>query len=175
MRWREYWDNQLTEHVRLYEKLGWKLICLDYDSKIPVKGVNWTRRSLTYENALILFKKKMNIGLNLFASKLIVAEIDGRIIPDLLKPFFRKTMTALTPRGYHIYFKYDTEIDGRMLPFKELWRGCPNKSQYTVLPLSHVSSEKHGYHMRYYEWLSKDRLMKFSDFSNCVGIDTNAH
>lgn len=169
-KWREYWEEQLFKHVELYRKLNWKLICLGYDSKIPVKGVHWTKQSLSYENALHLFRDKMNIGLDLFKSNLIVFEIDDIKIPEFLKGFMDKTMTVRSPRGFHVYFNFNKKIVRGMLDdkFKGLWRGCPNDSQYTVLPLSHVSkvdevSGKEIYHHKYYEWIFKDTLLDISE------------
>lgn len=164
--WREYWKTHLRDHIRLYEKLGWKLICLGYDSKIPVKDVHWQLRNLSYENAYTLFSKKMNIGVNLTASKLIVIDVDSRTIPLEFTPFLEKkeTMSAVSPHGYHIYFEYDVneqefaELAKNLNISVSMFRGGNNRSQYTVLPPSHVER-------KYYEWLCTDRLMKFSECS----------
>lgn len=168
--WTEHLNSLHHEHVEMYEKLEWKLLCCGYDSKEPVKDVKWNERTLSYDNALILFTKKMNIAVNLKKSGLIVAEIDDRNVPPYLKQFMDKTITTMTPRGYHIFFKYDVNFNKNQLIMKlrkinldyTMFRGCPNSGQYVLLPLSHVSNEKHGYHMRCYKFIFKDRLMDFS-------------
>lgn len=162
--WGEYWDRHLKETIDIYEKLDWKLICLGHDSKLPVSGVHWNVRSLTYPNALTLIRKKMNLGVDLSKSKLIVADIDENVIPSGLEPFINRTMSAITTSShFHIYFKYDnfaskealsklaSDLGGK----NYLWRGCPNKSQYTVLPPSCVDK-------KYYEWLNASELMNLS-------------
>jgi hypothetical protein len=155
-RWTEYWDNQLKASVEVCEKFNFKLIGISHNSKIPVKGVIWTDRDLSYENAYILLKKKMNIGVNLLKSKLIVADIDEHIMPVGLEPFaMNRTLCVISPHGYHVYFYFDTpDIDNDFLinladklgGTSNMWRGGINKAQYVLLPLSCVDT-------KLYEWL----------------------
>ncbi len=162
--WRTYWDSQLKACVDLYEKYDWKLLCILHGSKMPVKGVRWTQRDLTYENALILFQKKMNIAVNLKKSRLIVADCDDRDIPENMKPYFYKTISVISPHGYHLYFNYDFEVDDETLhelcmTFNKpnLFRGGKNAPQYVLVPLSCADK-------KYYEFINTSSLMDFSEF-----------
>jgi hypothetical protein len=162
--WRTHWDNQLKDCVDLFEKLNWKLLCISRGGKRPVKGVKWTERDLTYDNALILLQKKMNLAVNLKKSKLIIADCDDRNIPSKLMPYFYKTISVISPHGYHLYFSYDIEVDNETLHelcvvFNKpnLFRGGKNQPQYVLVPLSCVTK-------KYYEFINTSNLMDFSKF-----------
>lgn len=162
--WRTYWDNQLRACIDLYKEYGWKLLCIGKNAKIPVRGVKWTKRDLTYDNALTLLQKRMNIAVNLKKSKLIIADCDDRDIPDNLAQYFYRTISVISPHGYHLYFRYDREVDNETphrlcVAFDKpnLFRGGKNQSQYVLLPLSCVDK-------KYYEFINTSNLMDFSEF-----------
>lgn len=162
--WGTYWDSQLRECVALYEKYGWKLLPIAKNQKIPVKGVHWTQVELTYGEALHLLQEKMNLAVDLRRSELIVCDIDNRIIPDNLVPFTSKTISVISPRGYHIYFHYDKSFNKKVtsqickkLGREQLFRGGENKNQYVLVPLSCVDN-------KLYEFIYTSRLMDFSKF-----------
>lgn len=163
--WKIYWKLCLNDHIDLYEILGWDLICIARNDKLPVSKVHWTKRTLTYNNAYKLLDENMNLGVNLKTSKLIVADIDDRNIPESLKPYIDQTMSAITPHGYHIYFEYDVEPvkikKGDEIDFgftgKSGFRGGNNGTQYTVLPISHVLTQEYPKPL-YYEWLPNGKV-----------------
>jgi hypothetical protein len=171
--WGEYWDNHVRDTIKIYEKLNWSLICLSWNTKTPVKGVHWAKRTLEYKDAYTLMMKKMNLGINLYNSQLIVADIDDNKIPTGLVPFINKTMSAITTSShYHIYFDYDIDLSKEKLnklalelgyEKPELWRGGNNKAQYTVIPLSMVNK-------KYYEWIYSDNLMSLSELMEAMKL-----
>jgi hypothetical protein len=161
--WATYWNNQLKSCVDFYEEYGWKLLCIAKDKKIPVKGVRWAERDLTYENALTLIRKGMNLAANLKKSRLIVADLDDRNIPAELEPYFHRTISVISPHGYHIYFRYDIDVDEETLDAlcqvfgkEELFRGGRNRPQFVLVPLSCVEG-------KHYEFINKSPLMDFSE------------
>ena len=163
--WGDYEDKQKKALIKLYERLRWKLIAISYNNKLPVKGVKWKERTLTYDNALTLLNKKMNLAVKLDASNLTVADIDSNIIPNSLKPYVNETISVITKSShYHIYFNYDepySKSDLNKLSIKlgvpkTLWRGLPNKSQYTLVPLSCINK-------KYYEFIGNYNLMNLSE------------
>jgi hypothetical protein len=163
--WREYEARQNEDTIKLYKKLGWKLIAITRDNKRPVKGVKWSERTLTYNNALTLLNKKMNLAVKLDDSNLTVADIDDNKVPISLKPCVDRTISVITKSNhYHIYFNYDADYDKsdlnklstRLNVSKTMWRGLPNKSQYTLVPLSCVDK-------RYYEFVGSNSLMNLSE------------
>jgi hypothetical protein len=163
-----YWNNQLEDCIGFYEKNDWKLLCLGRNSKTPVAGVKWKEREpLTYDNALTLIsaKKPMNLGVNLKKSGLIVADCDDRNIPDSLMPYFFKTTSVISPRGYHLYFRNDIKVsesdetrNALCDSFKKpnLFRGGESL-QYTAVPLSCVDG-------KYYEFINMASPMNISEF-----------
>lgn len=162
--WRTHWDEQLKGCVDLFEKYGFKLLCIARNRKIPVKGVRWHERDLSYDNALILLRKGMNIAVNLKKSGLIIADCDDRNIPSNLMPYFYRTISVVSPHGYHLYFRYDTEADDETLhelcnafDKPNLFRGGKNRPQYVLVPLSCVDG-------KHYEFINASSLMDFSEF-----------
>jgi hypothetical protein len=163
--WREYAEKQNQATVKLYEKLNWKLIAISHNSKLPVKGVKWKERTLTYDNALMLLNENINLAVKLDVSNLIVADIDSNVIPNSLKPYIDKTISVITKSShFHIYFNYDkpynksdlNKLSIKLGISKTLWRGLPNKSQYTLVPLSCVDK-------KYYEFIGNKNLMNLSE------------
>jgi len=163
--WSEYMSKQNRDTIKMYERLNWRLTAISYDSKLPVKGVKWKDRILTYNNALILMNKKMNLAVKLDESNLIVADIDDNKIPSGLMPYVDETISVITRSShFHIYFNYDEPYDrndlnklsAKLKIPKTTWRGLPNKSQYTLVPLSCVDK-------KYYEFISDNNLMDISE------------
>jgi hypothetical protein len=164
-RFTEYWHEQLNDCVDFYEKMGFKLLCCGWNNKIPVRGVHWAERELTYENALTLLKKRMNIAVNLNHSGLITAELDEEAIPyafDKLRPYFFRTLSVKSPHGYHLHFHYDRIFSKKTLDklddafgVEALFRGG-SYNQFALVPLSCVDG-------RVYEFINKTSdLMPFS-------------
>jgi hypothetical protein len=173
--WREYWYGLLKQHIELYRKLDFQLICLKSRDKRPVKGVHWDQRTLTYENALILMSEKMNLGVNLAKSELMVIDWDTRRLHQDLIQFLDLTMSAITPRGWHIYFKRDKIYENEQFDKVrdivsgkgDMFRGGL-EPQYTLVPLSLVTPKgKYGDDIgpaKCYEWVNMKELKPFSSF-----------
>jgi hypothetical protein len=163
--WREAEDRKNSDTIKLYERLDWKLMAIARGNKHPVSGVKWSERTLTYPNAKKLMDEKMNLAVKLDESNLTVADIDNNIIPPSLKPYMNETISVITKSShYHIYFNCDADYDksdlnrlsAKLSVSKTLWRGLPNKSQYTLVPLSCVDG-------RYYEFIGSSSLMNLSE------------
>lgn len=186
--WKEYRIIYVRSLLETYEKLGFVPIGLAKHVKIPHAKVKWAERSesnpLTWENAYAILSEGQNIAINLKASGLIVIDHDTKIfreLPEILKPYLNRTMSAITPHdGHHILFRFDkSESLPRRFPSfilaqdlktkKNMLRGGPNGSEYIAVAPSHILDEKVCNDPLYYEWLDgelpiPDHLMNFSEF-----------
>lgn len=89
-----------------YEQLGWVLIKLRPEQKIPA-GDKW-QNSDKKKDWIKWLKDGYNIGLNLEFSNVTVIDFDNHEIYDKVKENFNPTLTQKTPHGYHlIYQKWD--------------------------------------------------------------------
>jgi hypothetical protein len=164
IKWVDYKEKYYNSLVELYKKNNWSLIDIVKNQKVPLANKSWVDKGISYNTALNRIKMGFNIGVNLYKSNLIVADIDDNIIPDKLIPYVYKTMSAITKSShYHIYFIYDREYKKSKLDklaesigYPNLWRGKPNKPQYTVIPPSFVDN-------KFYEWIYIDKLMGISE------------
>lgn len=144
IRFREWWHSQWMKNIDFYEKMNMFLIPIAPREKKPFRDYNWDEKPLDYNKAYEYACKDVNLAVVLEKSNLIAIDWDKRKLPEQLETFLNHTLSAITPRGWHIYFR-PTETTEEQY---ENMRKCVNGSgdmfrfsiQYILLPLSIVSN-----------------------------------
>jgi hypothetical protein len=167
MTWKLYWCKQWMDCIDFYKEMGFQLLATGWQSKNPLKGVHYEVRDLSYPNALGLgFESRLNIGVKLMQSGLIVADLDEEHIPiayDKLEPYFFRTLSVKSPSGFHVYFRCDHSFNENLLKRMDdafgvrlFFRGRL-ANHYVLVPLSCVEN-------KVYEFINKTpNLMPFSE------------
>lgn len=123
----------LISAAELYENLGWALVELKTNTKLP-KRKNWP----TVRVALQQLQANSNLGLNLGLSNLIDVEADGpngqALLAELLKAV--KTPCWRSRRGTHYLFRASERVSA--LSIKQLEIEFRTGRQHSVLPPSTV-------------------------------------
>jgi hypothetical protein len=140
----DYWLPKWTEHLELYEKWGFSIIPIAARTKKPFLGWAWADKELPYDRALELVAKDINIAVVLGKSNLILIDWDTRKLPEQLKMFLNKTLAAISPHGYHLYFRPTEETETTYEKMRKAVKGKGDMFrgdiQYVLLPLSVVAN-----------------------------------
>jgi len=164
---RSFWKKQWKREIDFYEELGLTLIPLAIRKKRPMKGYSWDKKPIDYKRAFELVCKDLNLGVILQESKLLAVDWDKPILHDILIDWATRTLTAKTPRGWHLYFKADNSI--KHADFDRLRQFFSGNSdmfrysiQYCLLPLSIVKKENEK--PQVYEWINRTEPCAFNKF-----------
>lgn len=143
IRFHDWWIQEYVNLLNFYFKHEWYLIPIAYRDKKPLANYSWDKKRLTYEDAFKYVEQDLNMAVVLEYSELIAVDWDNRQLHKLLIPFLSKTLSAITPRGYHIYFKATDEKDTVYDKMRTLVNGKGDMFrggiQYCLLPISIVA------------------------------------
>lgn len=144
IRFREWWCSEWMKHINFYEKMNMFLIPIAPREKKPFRDYNWDADPLDYNKAYEYVYKDVNIAVVLEKSNLIAIDWDKRHLPNQLKMFLDKTLSAITPRGWHIYFRPTETKEEEYETMRKIVDGSGDmfrfSIQYILLPLSIVSN-----------------------------------
>ena len=175
IRFRRWWFERWVKQINEYFDMNLFLIPTIIRGKIPLSNYKWTEKPLCYEDALFWTSKDFNLAVVLEPSGLIAIDWDKRFIPKLLLDFAYKTLFTITPRGFHIYFKYVETKEKVFDLIREKLNGKPDmfrySFQYCLLPLSIVSPSQNKRSKKRkppkcYEWLNfTNKPLEFNEFT----------
>jgi hypothetical protein len=100
-------DNIFT----FYQSLGFNLVPIGGNSKIPAEK-DWTNKDhKSKEEWLSWYEDGLNFGVKGGEkSNLTTVDIDTKEIPEQIKPLLNETLTAITERGFHFIYQYESSI-----------------------------------------------------------------
>lgn len=144
IRFREWWNSRWLEHINFYEKMNMHLIPIAPRDKKPFRDYDWDKNPLDYNKAYEYVCKDVNLAVVLEKSNLIAIDWDKRKLPDQLKMFLDRTLSAISPRGWHIYFRPIETTEEEYELMRKSVNGVGDmfrfSIQYILLPLSIVSN-----------------------------------
>ncbi len=143
IRFRDWWCNEWEKHINFYEKMNMYLIPIAPREKKPFRDYDWDKKPLDYNTAYDYACKDVNLAVVLEKSNLIAVDWDKRKLPHELKELLNMTLSAITPRGWHIYFTPTETTDEEYESMRKKVNGSGDmfrySIQYILLPLSVVS------------------------------------
>ena len=102
--------SELDRYLKFYEHLGFDMVRILKNNKIPIE-INWTNKE--HKNPIEWkewINDEGNIGVKTGkVSNITVLDIDDKV-PSVLEKYLDLTLTQKTNKGYHIFFKYDSEL-----------------------------------------------------------------
>ena len=191
---REYWNNKWKEHLELYKQWGLFVFPIVPRIKRPLSGWSWTEKPLDWDTALEYVSKDLNLAVVLGNSNLFLIDWDTRTIPQQLYDFLSKTLCAISPRGWHIYFRPSEETEETYNKIRKVLGGKTDMFRgdmhYALLPLSVVAptcphcgnriyyydnfcrgcGKKCGTHPKpkIYEWINMHEPISFEELKKAI-------
>lgn len=104
-------DEEILQKLDLYEKLGFDLVPIVKNGKIPIER-EWTIKSHKDKTEWRRWVGNfINIGVKTGKiSNITVLDIDTINIPEEIKKYCENTLIQKTLKGWHIFFKYVEEL-----------------------------------------------------------------
>jgi DNA-directed RNA polymerase subunit RPC12/RpoP len=144
IRFSEWWHSEWFKNITFYEKMNMFLIPIAPREKKPFSDYNWDEKPLDYDKAYEYVCKDVNLAVVLEKSNLIAVDWDIRELPDKLKIFLNKTLSAISPHGWHIYFRPTETTEDEYESMRKSVNGAGDmfrfSIQYILLPLSVIAN-----------------------------------
>lgn len=177
--WRDFRIQERDQLIRKYLDCGFHLIRLGQKVKRPVDS-KWPEFSLDYLQAMDWLSAKGNIGV-MGGPKMIIIDWDD----SMELPFMSKTLTSISPNGFHIFTKgkYGPRQEKIMQKIKwkypSAFKAGPlvrANNGYVVIPPSETCIDEHSQHLceekkirhdyRMHEWLNLNSpILPFREFA----------
>lgn len=104
-------ERTIEEHLDFYVKNGFDLVPIVKGKKIPAEK-DWTNKSHKDKKEWVRWiDSGLNIGIKTGRrSNILILDIDQKPIPETLKKLLGKTLSQESTKGFHYFYKYDSEI-----------------------------------------------------------------
>jgi hypothetical protein len=104
-------EDKVNLHFELFEKESFSLLPVQRNGKRPIE-TGWTSTEHKVKAEwLEWLKTGLNVGVRTgMVSNVTVLDIDTKEIPEELKQYLGKTLTQVTTKGYHLFFKYEKDL-----------------------------------------------------------------
>lgn len=105
-------NNKIEAMLQKYEAWGWSLVPVRANTKIADIEKDWQKKEhKNISEWRDWLKSGLNFGINGGEiSNITIIDIDTKKVPQELQPYLDTTLMQTTPKGYHLFWKYDPTL-----------------------------------------------------------------